>query len=156
MFTGVDISYQSVSKYMGGHADVMMGSASVNSDSLATRLKYLQNNMGAIPSPFDCFLILRSLKTLPIRMKEHMKNGLLVARFLEKHPCVEKVNHPGLQSHPSYDLFKRQSRGYTGIFSFYLKGGRTELFKFFGHLKVSAFFAGSPIATGNGVTNKRL
>ncbi|OQV22012.1 Cystathionine gamma-lyase [Hypsibius exemplaris] len=142
---GVDISYQSVSKYMGGHADVMMGSASVNSEDLANRLKYLQNNMGAIPSPFDCYLILRSLKTLHIRMREHMKNGLLVAKFLERHPCVEKVNHPGLPSHPNYELFKKQSRGCSGIFSFYLSGGKTELFKFFRHLKiftVAASFGG--------------
>ena len=113
--------------------------------------------MGPVPSPFDCYLVNRSLKTLHIRMREHMKNGLAVARFLENHPCVEKVIHPGnnladvwylipfytktifivgLPSHPQHELAKRQQYGHSGMCSIYIKGGLTESRAFFKALKV--------------------
>lgn len=133
---GADIVMHSLTKYMNGHTDVLMGGAMLNNDDVYTRLKFLQNSMGSIPSPFDCYLVNRSLKTLHIRMREHMKNGLAVARFLENHPCVEKVVHPGLPSHPQHELAKRQCYGHSGMCSIYLKGGLTESRAFFKALKV--------------------
>ncbi|XP_033730904.1 cystathionine gamma-lyase-like [Pecten maximus] len=92
---GADIVMHSLTKYMNGHSDSVMGALATNSDKLGEELRFLQNAFGPIPSPFDCFLVNRGLKTLHVRMKEHMKNGLAVAKFLESHRCVEKVIHPG-------------------------------------------------------------
>ncbi|XP_023213857.1 cystathionine gamma-lyase-like [Centruroides sculpturatus] len=91
----------SLTKYMNGHSDVVMGAIATNNEELYTRLQFLQNALGAVPSPFDCYLVNRGLKTLPVRMERHMENGLAVGRFLEKHPMVEKVLHPGI-----YILYK--------------------------------------------------
>lgn len=82
--------------------------------------------MGIVPAPFDCAMVNRSLKTLALRMKQHNHNGLVVAKYLESHPKVEKVLHPGLPSHPQHELFKKQTSGHSGVFSFYLKGGLEE------------------------------
>ena len=99
-----------------------MGSCCLNNKNLADRLRFLQNAMGPVPSPFDCFLVNRSLKTLKLRMEEHQKNGLIVAKFLEAHPFVEKVQHLLLESHPQLELVKKQQYGHSGMLSFYLKG----------------------------------
>ena len=99
-----------------------MGSCCLNDKNLADRLRFLQNAMGPVPSPFDCFLVNRSLKTLKLRMEEHQKNGLIVAKFLEAHPFVEKVQHLLLESHPQLELVKKQQYGHSGMLSFYLKG----------------------------------
>ena len=133
---GADIVMYSLTKYMNGHSDVIMGSACTNDDGLATNLRFLQNAMGVVPSPFDCSQLNRSLKTLALRMQEHMKNGLLVGQYLEKHPLVEKVIHPGLPSHPQHELIKKQCYGVSGMLSFYLKGGLQESRKFLSALKV--------------------
>lgn len=133
---GADIVMHSLTKYMNGHSDVVMGAACTNSDELAERLKFLQNATGPVPSPFDSFLVNRGLKTLHVRMREHMKNGLAVAHFLEKDPRVESVIHPGLPSHPQHELAKRQMRGYSGMVSFYIKGGLKEAETFLKSLKV--------------------
>lgn len=133
---GADIVMHSLTKYMNGHSDVIMGAAMVNSEDVHTRLRYLQNAIGTVPSPFDCYLVLRSLKTLPVRMREHMKSGLAVARFLENHPCVERVIHPGLPSHPQHELAKRQCYGHSGMLTFYIKGGLTEAKAFFKGIKI--------------------
>lgn len=101
---GADIAIHSCTKYLNGHSDVIMGAACLNRDDLAQKLRFLQNAIGPVPSPFDCYLVNRSLKTLAVRMEQHMINGLAVARFLEKHPSVEKVLHPGLPSHPQYEV----------------------------------------------------
>merc|ERR1719331_1507028 len=133
---GADIVMYSLTKYMNGHTDVIMGAACTNSDDLAERLRFLQNAIGPVPSPFDCYLVNRSLKTLKLRMEEHQKNGLKVGKFLEGHYAVEKVRHPGLPSHPQHELAKRQMSGHSGMISFYLKGGLEESEKFLKALKV--------------------
>lgn len=134
---GADLVLHSLTKYMNGHTDVIMGAICTNSEDLHDRLRFLQNSLGTVPSPFDCYLVNRSLKTLALRMQQHMKNGLAVAKFLEKHPCVEKVLHPGLPSHPQHELAKRQSYGHSGMLSFYIKGNNLATSKkFFQHLKV--------------------
>ena len=115
---------------MNGHSDVIMGSCALNNTDLAERLRFLQNAMGPVPSPFDCYLVNRSLKTLKLRMEEHQKNGLIVAKFLEAHPLVEKVQHLLLESHPQHELVKRQQYGHSGMLSFYLKGNFVQFFFF--------------------------
>ncbi|XP_053985305.1 putative cystathionine gamma-lyase 2 [Hylaeus volcanicus] len=119
---GADIVVYSLTKYMNGHSDVIMGAAITNRDDIEKRLRFLQNALGIVPSPFDCAMVNRSLKTLELRMQQHMKNGLAVAKFLESSPYVEKVIHPYLPSHPQYELSLRQTSGYSGMVSFYLKG----------------------------------
>lgn len=133
---GADISYYSMTKYMNGHTDVIMGSVVLNNKDLADRLRFLQNASGPVPSPFDCYLVNRSLKTLKLRMETHQKNGLLAAQFLEKHPLVESVRHLLLKSHPQYEVVKRQQYGHSGMLSFYLKGGLEESRKFLKALKL--------------------
>jgi len=123
---GADISYYSLTKYMNGHTDVIMGSVSLNDDGLHERLRFLQNAIGPVPSPFDCYLVNRSLKTLRVRMEEHQRNSLVVGEWLEKHPAVVSVRHPGLPSHPQHELVKRQQYGHSGMISFYLKGKLAE------------------------------
>ena len=123
---GADIVMHSVTKYIGGHSDVVMGVLATNSLDLYTRLKFLQNSIGAVPAPFDCYMAHRGLKTLPLRMREHCKNAQAVAEFLEAHPAVERVIYPGLVSHPQHELAKRQMRGFGGMITFFLKGGLAE------------------------------
>jgi len=123
---GADLVVHSVTKYLNGHSDVVMGIVIGNSEELRTRLKYLQNAMGAIPSPFDSFLAIRSLKTLHVRMERHAQNALAVAQFLEKHPKVEKVMYPGLPSHPQHALAKKQMTGFGGMVTIWLKGGLAQ------------------------------
>ncbi|KAJ9580196.1 hypothetical protein L9F63_004139 [Diploptera punctata] len=133
---GADITVYSLTKYMNGHSDVIMGAVTTNNEEVNTNLRFLQKSMGVVPSPFDCFLVNRSLKTLHLRMEGHMRNSLAVARYLEKHPLVEKVLHPGLPSHPQHELAKSQCYGHSGILSFYIKGGLEESSKFLSSLKV--------------------
>lgn len=133
---GADIVMHSLTKYMNGHSDSVMGALATNSDKHSQELRFLQNAFGPIPSPFDCFLVNRGLKTLHVRMKEHMRNGLAVAKFLESHQCVERVIHPGLPSHPQHELAKRQMRGFSGMVSFYIKGGLDQASTFLKNLKV--------------------
>ncbi|NWI68396.1 CGL lyase, partial [Todus mexicanus] len=121
-----------------GHSDVVMGLVSVNCDKLYERLKFLQNSLGAVPSPFDCYLCNRGLKTLEIRMKQHFRNALAVARFLESHSLVEKVIYPGLPSHPQHELVKRQCTGCPGMVTFYIKGKLEHATAFLKSLKVFA------------------
>lgn len=123
---GADIVVHSVTKYIGGHSDVVMGVLATNSLDLYTRLKFLQNSIGAVPAPFDCYMAHRGIKTLPLRMREHSKNAQAVAEFLEKHPLVDKVIYPGLASHPQHELAKKQMRGFGGMVTFFLKGGLGE------------------------------
>jgi len=123
---GADIVLHSISKYINGHSDVIMGCIVTNNDELYTKLKFLQNAMGPIPSPFDCWLAMRGVKTLAIRMREHEKNAIAIAHFLEKHPKVKRVTFPGLASHPQHELAKRQMSGFGGMITFYLKGGLKE------------------------------
>ncbi|HXH60550.1 MAG TPA: PLP-dependent aspartate aminotransferase family protein, partial [Fimbriimonadaceae bacterium] len=115
---GVDIVMHSMTKYINGHSDIVMGALMLNDDALYEKIKYLQNAMGATPSPFDCFLAQRGIKTLGVRMQCHQQNALKVAEFLEKHPKVEKVYYPGLPSHPHHALAKKQQTGFGGMVSF--------------------------------------
>ncbi|XP_043857269.1 cystathionine gamma-lyase isoform X1 [Dromiciops gliroides] len=133
---GADICMYSATKYMNGHSDVVMGLVSVNSEDLYKRLSFLQNSLGAVPSPFDCYLCLRGLKTLQIRMQKHFENGLAVAKFLEANPLVEKVIYPGLPSHPQYELVQRQCTGCPGMITFYIKGELAHAEAFLKNLKV--------------------
>ncbi|MCH8981865.1 PLP-dependent transferase, partial [candidate division KSB1 bacterium] len=121
---GADIVVHSTSKYLNGHADVIGGIVIVNSNKLAERLAFLQNAVGAVPGPFDCWLILRSTKTLHLRMRQHNSNALEIANYLDTHPRVEKVFYPGLESHPQHELARSQqldpygNPGYGGMISF--------------------------------------
>ena len=120
---GADISYHSMSKYINGHSDVVAGSIMLNDDELAQKIHKLQNSIGPSQSPFDSWLVLRGVKTLGIRMKQHEKNAFEIARFLEQHPKVEKVVYPGLESHPHHQIAKEQMSGYGGMITFFIKGG---------------------------------
>ncbi|XP_011643301.1 putative cystathionine gamma-lyase 2, partial [Pogonomyrmex barbatus] len=126
---GADIVMYSLTKYMNGHLDIIMGAAITRRDDLAERLRFLQNAMGIVPSPFDCAMVNRSLKTLELRLQQHMKNCLAVAKFLESHPYVERVLHPYLPSHPQYELTLKQTSGHSGMLSFYLKGDSVKFLK---------------------------
>jgi cystathionine beta-lyase/cystathionine gamma-synthase len=119
---GADIVMHSATKYLGGHSDVVMGAIVVNDDKLHEQLAFLLNSCGANPGPMDCFLVLRGLKTLHVRMDRHCTNGVLLADFLSKHPKVEKVYWPGFPSHPNHEVAKRQMRDFGGMLSFTLKG----------------------------------
>lgn len=120
---GADIAMHSTTKYIGGHSDVVGGALMLSDDQLYERLKFLQNAAGAVAGPFDSWLTLRGVKTLAIRMREHERNALVVARFLEEHPAVERVIYPGLPSHPQYDLARQQMRCFGGMISLTLCGG---------------------------------
>jgi cystathionine gamma-lyase len=121
---GIDIVVHSATKYLNGHSDSIGGVAVVGADTgLRDRLAYLQNAVGAISGPFDCFLILRGIKTLALRMERHCANALAIAQFLEQHPRIERVYYPGLESHPQHALAKRQMiGGYGGIVTAVLRG----------------------------------
>lgn len=114
---GADVTLHSSTKYINGHADVIGGAVVVNDEELAERIGYLQNAAGGVPSPFDCWLILRSLKTLALRMRQHESNAAAVADYLQDHPKVEKVYYPGLTSHPHYELARKQMYGFGGMVS---------------------------------------
>jgi len=133
---GADISYYSLTKYMNGHTDVIMGAVCTNNEDLHKRLRYLQNAVGPVPSPMDCYLVNRSLKTLKVRMEEHQKNALIVGRWLEKHPAILSVRHPGLPSHPQHDIVLKQCYGHSGMISFYLRGKLQESKKLLSALKL--------------------
>jgi len=132
---GADIVVHSVTKYMNGHSDVVMGIACTNDEKLRDKLKFLQNGLGAVPAPFDCYMAMRGMKTLHLRMREHEANATRIARFLEKHPKVERVIYPGLESHPQHELATVQMKGFGGMVSFYLKGGMAEVRVFLEHLR---------------------
>ena len=123
---GADMVVHSATKYIGGHSDLVSGAVVTNSDEIAEKLAFLSNSMGGIQSPFDAFMCLRSLKTLPIRMKAHAESALAVAQFLEKHPKIEKVLYPGLSSHPQHGLAKDQMLGMGGMITLFMKGSISE------------------------------
>lgn len=119
---GADIVAHSTTKYLGGHSDVVGGALIVNDPILAEQLSFIQNATGAIPGPMDSFLLLRSIKTLPLRMDKHSENALRIAKFLETHPKIERVIYPGLPCHPQHALFCEQMSGFGGMISVILKG----------------------------------
>ncbi|XP_060889713.1 cystathionine gamma-lyase-like [Labrus mixtus] len=135
---GADVCMYSATKYMNGHSDVVMGLMSVNRDDLYDRLKFLQNALGCVPSPFDCYLCNRGLKTLHLRMERHFKNGMAAAKFLEADPRVDRVIFPGLPSHPQHDIMKKQCTGCPGMITFYIKGKLEHASAFLSNLKLFA------------------
>jgi cystathionine gamma-synthase len=115
---GADLVLHSTTKYLGGHSDVIGGFVGTSDDGLAERLRFLQKSLGAVPGPMDCWLVLRGIKTLAVRMRQHCENARAVAAFLESHPAVERVLYPGLPSHPGHEVARRQMRDYGGMVSF--------------------------------------
>jgi cystathionine gamma-lyase len=133
---GVDVVMHSTTKYINGHSDVVGGALIVKDPQLAERIGYLQNAMGTCSGPQDCFLVLRGIKTLAVRMEEHNRNALEVARWLERHPKVSAVLHPGLESHPQHDLALKQMSGFGGTFSFRLAGGEDAVMRLLGAVRL--------------------
>jgi cystathionine beta-lyase/cystathionine gamma-synthase len=123
---GADVVVHSTTKYLGGHSDVVGGAVMTRDAELHERLKFLQNAAGAVPGPMDCFLVLRGVKTLHLRMDRHGENALAVAQFLADHPKVTEVIYPGLESHPQHALARRQMRNAGGMVSFFVQGGEAE------------------------------
>ena len=119
---GADIVMHSATKYLGGHSDVVMGALVVNDDEIAERLYFIQNASGAVCGPQDSFLVLRGIKTLHVRMQRHCENGAAVAKFLDRHPKIEKVYWPGFENHPNHDIAKSQMKDFGGMISFTTKG----------------------------------
>jgi cystathionine beta-lyase/cystathionine gamma-synthase len=118
---GADLVMHSVTKYLGGHSDVIQGCLMMNDPQLREQLYFIQKSTGAVPGPFDCFLVLRGIKTLHVRMQRHCENGEKIAYFLRNHPKVGKVYWCGFEDHPNYDIAKKQMRGFGGMMSFTLK-----------------------------------
>ena len=123
---GADIVMHSLTKYMGGHSDVVMGDAICNNEKIAEELYFLQNSCGGVPGPQDAFLVLRGIKTLHVRMQRHCENGKVIAEFLKNHPKVNNVYWPGFKSHPNHDIAKRQMNDFGGMISFDLIGNKLK------------------------------
>jgi len=132
---GADIVVHSITKYLNG-SDVVMGCAITNNNSLRDRLHFVQNSIGAVPAPFDCYMVIRGMKTLHVRMQKHAENALTLAKFLEKHPKVEKVIYPHLPSHPNYELSKKTLKTGGGMITMLLKGGINESRQFLENVKL--------------------
>jgi cystathionine gamma-lyase len=120
---GAHLCVHSTTKYLNGHADVVGGLILTSDADLNRRLRFIQNAAGAVPSPFDCYMVLRGLKTLPLRMRRASESALTLARWLERHPAVERVLYPGLSSHPQYALAKKQMSAAGGMISVVVRGG---------------------------------
>ncbi|MBV9661540.1 MAG: cystathionine gamma-synthase [Acidimicrobiales bacterium] len=169
---GADVVVHSATKYLGGHSDVVGGLLVLDDPELANRLSFFQNAAGAVPGPMDCYLVLRGLKTLAVRMDRHCHNAAAVADMLAGHPAVERVRYPGLRSHPGHDVAARQMRGFGGMVSFVVRGGEkaalevaraTEIFTLaeslgaveslieYPHRMTHASVAGSPLQVDPGL-----
>jgi cystathionine gamma-lyase len=134
---GADIVMHSVTKYLAGHSDVVMGAIVVNSEELRDKLAFVQNACGAVPGPQDCFLVLRGIKTLHLRMQRHCENGLAVAEYLSNHPKIDKVYFPGLASHKNHQIAKSQMKAFGGMLSFTLKSDSiSDAVKFLENVKI--------------------
>jgi cystathionine beta-lyase/cystathionine gamma-synthase len=123
---GADIVMHSVTKYLGGHSDVVMGALVCNDEEIAKEMYRIQNSTGAVTAPMDSFLVLRGIKTLHLRVQRHCENGEKLANFLVNHPKIDNVYWPGFPSHPNHDVARKQMRGYGGMISFTMKGNRLE------------------------------
>jgi len=135
---GIDVVVHSTTKYIGGHSDVT-GGVIVSSEALIERVWNHHIVAGAVLSPFDGWLLLRSLRTLGVRVERHNQNALALARFLESHPKVDRVNYPGLESHPQHELARRQMSGFTGLLSVELRGNYQSAKRFISSLKLVAY-----------------
>jgi cystathionine gamma-lyase len=127
---GIDVVMHSTTKYINGHSDVVGGALITGRADLAERIGFLQNACGSAQAPFECFLVLRGVKTLAVRMEYHNANALKIAHYLETHPKIAQVLHPGLPSHPQHELARSQASGFGGTFSFRIKGGQEEARRF--------------------------
>ncbi|GBC90260.1 Cystathionine beta-lyase [bacterium HR14] len=127
---GADIVVHSTTKYLGGHSDVVGGALCIKDRAIYEQLKFYQNAVGAVPGPLDCFLVLRGIKTLALRMRQHCENAQRIAEYLAQHPEVERVLYPGLPTHPGHALAKRQMDGFGGMVSLILKGGMERALRF--------------------------
>ncbi len=134
---GADVTVHSTTKYLGGHSDVVGGFAATNDPAIAERLRFLQKSLGAVPGPFDCWLVLRGIKTLALRMQQHCENAAAIAAMLDRHPRVERALYPGLPRHPGHGIAARQMRNFGGMVSFLAESAeeaaaiaaRTKLFR---------------------------
>ena len=133
---GIDLVVHSTTKYLNGHCDVVGGAVVTTTDELTERVQFLLNAMGTCASPFDCWLVLRGIETLPVRMRQHEENAFSVANYLVGHPRVKRVFYPGLESHPGYKIAKRQMKGFGGVVSFELKEGVEAVNSFLRRIKV--------------------
>ncbi len=133
---GADIVVHSTTKFINGHSDIVGGAVVVNDSDIAEKLAFLSNSMGGICSPFDAFMCMRSLKTLPVRMRAHEANALKIVDFLDNHNQVERVIYPGLESHPQHELAKQQMSGFGGMITFYMRGGLEPARKLLERVKV--------------------
>jgi cystathionine gamma-lyase len=133
---GADVVVHSTTKYLNGHSDVIGGAVVTDDEDLNEKLGFIQNAAGAVPGPFDCFLVLRGIKTLALRMERHEENAIKIAHFLENHPKVKKVLYPGLESHPGYGLAKKQMAGFGGIITFFIKDGLEAARRFLERVRI--------------------
>jgi cystathionine beta-lyase/cystathionine gamma-synthase len=133
---GVDLVVHSTTKYLNGHSDVVGGAVVTTTDELSQKMQFLLNAMGTCAAPFDCWLVLRGIETLPVRMKQHQENALAVANYLKGHPGVKRVLYPGLESHKGHEIARRQMRGFGGVVSFEPEGGIDRVNAFLRKLKV--------------------
>ena len=134
---GADVVLHSSTKYLGGHSDLIGGCIIIKDDKiLAEKIQYLQNAVGSIPSPFDCYLLIRSIKTLSVRMERHNKNGMEVAKFLSKHKKIKRVMYPGLENDPNYKIAKKQMSGFGGIVSIEIDTDIAGIKKFLNNLAI--------------------
>ena len=135
---GIDLVVHSTTKYLNGHCDVVGGAVVTTTDELTERVQFLLNAMGTCAAPFDCWLVLRGIETLPVRMRQHEINAFAVANYLVAHPAANRVFYPGLASHPGHKIARRQMKGFGGVVSFELKGGIEAVARFFKKLKIFA------------------
>ncbi len=133
---GSDVVVHSTTKYLNGHSDVIGGAVVTDDEDLNEKLGFIQNAAGAVPGPFDCFLVLRGIKTLALRMERHEENAIKIAHFLENHPKVKKVLYPGLESHPGYGVAKKQMAGFGGIITFFIKDGLEAARRFLERVRI--------------------
>ncbi|MBM4447038.1 MAG: PLP-dependent transferase [Chloroflexi bacterium] len=133
---GVDLVVHSTTKYLNGHCDVVGGAVVTTTDELTQRVQFLLNAMGTCASPFDCWLVLRGIQTLPLRMKKHEENAIALANYLQRHKAVSRVFYPGIKSHPGHEIAQRQMKGFGGVVSFELKGGVEAVNRFLRRLEV--------------------
>ncbi|MBI2858250.1 MAG: PLP-dependent transferase [Chloroflexi bacterium] len=133
---GVDLVVHSTTKYLNGHCDVVGGAVVTTTDDLTQKVQFLLNAMGTCASPFDCWLVLRGIETLAVRMRQHAASAMAVANFLSKHPGVKKVYYPGLKSHPGHRIARKQMEGFGGVVSFEVSGGTEAADRFLRRIKV--------------------
>ena len=133
---GIDLVVHSTTKYLNGHCDVVGGAVVTTTDELTERVQFLLNAMGTCASPFDCWLVLRGIETLPVRMRQHEANAIGIADYLSNHPAISSVFYPGLDSHPGHEIARRQMKGFGGMVAFELKGGTETVNGFLRRLQI--------------------